>query len=149
MWVPGPLCILHVYFLQTSSFWPIHHKRGKVMGISDYVLLFFFFLFAFGLRSLRVCPIGVFFAFSFLFLMVWRMYYSWGGAAIRPGFSRGSFDGDLGRWMAERENSRKSRWESGRAGSEQRQQDWRDVKGRIRVVWPGSRAGRIWCSSRE
>ena len=52
MWVPGPLCILQVYFLQISSFLLIHHKRGKVMGISEYVLLFCFVLFVFGLRSL-------------------------------------------------------------------------------------------------
>lgn len=124
--------------------------KGERWWVSQsmFYCFFFFFLFLVWGPS-EFVPLVYFLHSPFSSLMVWRMYYSWGGTAIRPEFSRGSFDGDLGRWMAERENSRKSWWESGRAGSEQRQQGWRDGEGRIRVVWPGSRAGRIWCSSRE
>lgn len=45
MWVPGPLCIRQVYFLQISYFLLIHHKGGKVMGISEHVVLFCSFCF--------------------------------------------------------------------------------------------------------
>lgn len=57
------------------------------------------------------------------------------GTAIRPEFSRGSFDADLGRWMVEHENGWKSRWEGGGESWVRAEvAGWRDGKGRIQVV---------------
>lgn len=60
MLVLGPLRILHIYFLQIPSFLPIHNKRGRVVGVSEYVLLVYFFAFPFlftdSLKSTVVVP---------------------------------------------------------------------------------------------
>lgn len=62
-----------MYYLSLFSpdFFFLAHSPQKGKGDGDlricFIVLFCFFLFVFGPRSLRVCPIGVFFALSFLF----------------------------------------------------------------------------------